>query len=162
MLASFWVLMCRIPVVLSGERKALLDSFMIVRNFSMFLRLQSIDMDGVISSLNFVFFSLSASYFLLFFYLFNFFLIFSPPYWKLCALPMCFGGWARNSVPQWHRLVPIAHSCFWCWSTYILVYSLPWRRASNAVCSVELVLIPSSLAMSFCLFTSLPRCAILN
>lgn len=66
MLASFWVLMCRIPVVLSGERKALLDSFMIVRNFSMFLRLQSIDMDGVISSLNFVFFSLSASYFLLF------------------------------------------------------------------------------------------------
>lgn len=90
MLASFWVLMCRIPVVLSGERKALLDSFMIVRNFSMFLRLQSIDMDGVISSLNFVFFSLSASYFLLFFFfIYLIFSLFSRPHTGSCVLCQC-------------------------------------------------------------------------
>lgn len=126
--------------------------FMIVRNFSMFLRGQSIDVVGVISSLNFVFFFFffSQLHIFCYFFWFNLFPYILRPHTGSCVLlPMCFGGWARNSVPQWHRPVSIAYSCFWCWSTYILLYSLPWRRASNAVCPVELVLIPPSLVMPF-------------
>ena len=140
-------------------RRALLDSWLFAISPCSCVS-QSIDMDGVISLLNFVFFS---QLHIFCYFWFNLFVFLAPRTGSCvcalrCALVVEHAIAYPNGTVQYPSLIRASD----CWSTYTLLYSLPWRRAGNAVCPVELDLIPSSLAMPFCLYTSLPRCAIFH